>query len=78
MKTYWKEIEKNIFKELGEEKKLIENKDMPIKFYNYSYIKDQLWNKYQQKVSLPTIINRAKKNDFYFLNLKRNLMSGNY
>ena len=60
-----KEIEENIVKELSLEKRLIENKDMPIRFYNYSYIKDQLYDKYGQKVSLPTIIDRAKKNGFY-------------
>ena len=61
-----KGIEKNIVKELRIEKRLIVNKDMPIKSYNYSYIKDQLYNKYKQKVSLPTIIDRAKRNGFYF------------
>lgn len=60
------DIEENIIKELSEENKLIENKDIPVKFYNYSYIKDELWKKYQQKVSLSTVIDRAKKNDFYF------------
>ena len=60
------EIEGNIIKELSTDKRLIENKDMPVRSYNYSYIRDQLWDKYQQKVSLPTIIDRAKKNDFYF------------
>ena len=38
---------------------------MPVRFYNYSYIRDLLLNKYQQKVSLPTIINRAKEYNFY-------------
>ena len=66
-----KEIERNIIKELSIEKKLIENKAMPIKSYNYSYIRDQLWSKYRQKVSLPTIIDRAKKNNFYFPRPKR-------
>jgi hypothetical protein len=61
-----KGIEENIIKELSLERRLIENKDMPIKFYNYSYTKDQLYDKYRQKVSLPTIIDRAKKNGFYF------------
>jgi 23S rRNA pseudoU1915 N3-methylase RlmH len=32
-----KDIEKNIIKELSVEKKFIENKNMPIKSYNYSY-----------------------------------------
>jgi len=36
------EIEKNIIKELKMEKDLIENKDIPIKCYNYSYIRDLL------------------------------------
>lgn len=58
-------IEKNIIKELKIDKKAIHNKDVPLKNYNYSYIKDRLETKYKQKVSLPTIIDRAKKNDFY-------------
>jgi len=61
-----KEIEKNITKELKIEKDLIENKEIPIKWYNYSYIKDLLEQKYSQKVSLPTIIDRAKRNNFFF------------
>lgn len=65
-RTISKEIEENIIKELSIEKSLIKNRDMPIKSYNYSYVKDQLWNKYGQRVSLPTIIDRAKKNNFYF------------
>lgn len=59
-------IEKNILMELHIEKRFIEDKNMPIRTYNYSYIRDQLWRKYQQKVSVPTIIDRAKKNNFYF------------
>jgi hypothetical protein len=58
-------IEKNIIKELKIDKKAIQNKHIPLKYYNYSYIKDRLETKYKQKVSLPTIIDRAKKNDFY-------------
>jgi len=50
---------------------LIKAKDVPIKYYNYSFIKDLLEQKYNQKVSLPTIIDRAKKNNFYFLRPKR-------
>jgi len=60
------EIEANIIQELNMEKNLIKNKDIPIKYYNYSYIKDLLEQKYSQKVSLPTIIDRAKRNNFYF------------
>ena len=65
------DIEKNIVKELKIEKDLIKAKDVPIKYYNYSYIKDLLEQKYNQKVSLPTVIDRAKRNNFYFLRPKR-------
>ena len=65
------DIEKNIIKELKIEKDLIKAKEVPIKYYNYSYIKDLLEQKYNQKVSLPTIIDRAKRNNFYFLRPKR-------
>jgi len=58
-------VEANIIRELQIEKKLIQDKDIPLRYYNYSYVKDLLETKYNQKVSLPTIIDRAKKNDFY-------------
>ena len=58
-------IEHNIIKELQIEKKLIEDPDIPLSHYNYSYVKDLLKDKYHQKVSLSTIIDRAKKHDFY-------------
>jgi hypothetical protein len=58
-------IEKNIIKELAIDKKLIKDKNVPLKSYNYSYIKNRLEQDYRQIVSLPTIIDRAKKNDFY-------------
>jgi len=70
-RTISEAIEKNIIKELKIEKGLIKNKDVPIKYYNYSYIKDLLKQKYSQKVSLPTIIDRAKRNNFYSLRPKR-------
>ena len=66
-----KEIQKNIIKELKIEKDLIKNKEVPIKCYNYSYIKDILEKDYNQKVSLTTIINRAKDNGFYLSRPKR-------
>jgi hypothetical protein len=65
------DIGRNIVKELKIEKDLIKNKDIPIKYYNYSYIRDLLEQKYSQRVSLPTIIDRAKRNNFYFLKPKR-------
>lgn len=57
--------EQNIIKELKVDKELIENKDVPLKRYNYSYVKTRLEKEYNQKVSLPTIIDRAKKHGFY-------------
>jgi hypothetical protein len=64
-------IERNIIEELQMDKKLISDKDITTKSYNYSYIKDRLENKYEQIVSLPTIINRAKKYGFYNAKPKR-------
>lgn len=63
--------ERNIVKELKKEKDLIENKDTPITCYNYSYIQDILEQDYGQKVSLPTIIDRARRNHCYFPRAKR-------
>jgi len=60
-----KDLEQYILKELAIEKEIIQNKEIPLKSYNYSYIKDRLKDQYRQKVSLPTIIDRAKKHDFY-------------
>jgi len=59
------DVEKSIIKELKEEKKLIEDKDISTASYNYSYVKDRICENYEQKVSLPTIINRAKNQGFY-------------
>lgn len=66
-------VEANILKELSIEKKLIEDKNIPIRSYNYSYIKDCLEKKYKQKVALSTIIAKARKNDFYFKKPKRTI-----
>lgn len=66
-----KKVEKNILTELKTEKDLIELKDNPIRDYNYSYIKDRLEQNYKSKVSLPTIIDRAKKGGFYINKKKR-------
>jgi len=41
-RTTSKDIETNIIKELNTEKDLIQAKEVPIKCYNYSYIKDIL------------------------------------
>lgn len=59
-----KEADKAILEGLKSDKELIDNKDMPVRDYNYSAIRDDLQKK-GFTVSLPTIINRAKTNDFY-------------
>jgi hypothetical protein len=65
------DIEKNIIQELTFEKNMVQDKSIALKSYNYSYIKDLLQDKHKQKVSLSTIIDRAKKNDFYLTKPKR-------
>ncbi len=55
------------------EKGIIQNKEIPLKSYNYSFIKDHLRKKYRQKVSLTTVIRRAKKHGFYLKKPKRTL-----
>jgi len=58
-------VEENILKELQIEKDMIENPEIPVRHYNYSYVRDLLRETYDQKVSLSTIIDRAKKHGFY-------------
>jgi hypothetical protein len=58
-------IEKNLKQELTIEKKWIEDPDVPIRRYNYTYIQQELQRKYEQRVSLDTVIRRAKEWDFY-------------
>ena len=64
-------IEQNILKELSIDRKIIQTKEIPLKSYNYSFIKDRLKGTYHQKVSLPTIIDRAKKHGFYLKKPKK-------
>ena len=59
------DVEQNIIKELKIDQKIIKDKNNPLDRYNYSYIKNRLEKEYKQKVSLPTVINRAKKNGLY-------------
>lgn len=49
---------------LEDDKALIDNPDVPIRYYNYTATKERL-EKEQQFLSLPTIINRAKTWGFY-------------
>lgn len=58
-------VEDNILRELQIERTMIENPDIPLKHYNYTYIRDLLRETHHQKVSLSTIIDRAKKYGFY-------------
>lgn len=64
-------LEETLLSELSIEKNLIQNKDVPLKSYNYSYVKDRLQRQYRQKISLTTVINRAKKHGFYLKKPKR-------
>ena len=64
-------LERHIIKELEKDKKMIENKDIPIRFFNYSYTRDRIFKKYQEEVSVPTIISIAKQNDCYIPKPKR-------
>jgi hypothetical protein len=47
--------------ELKKEAEIIRDKSNPVRFYNYSYVKEILEKKHKVHVSLPTIIDRAKK-----------------
>jgi hypothetical protein len=64
-------LEQNLLGELSIEKNLIENNDVPLKSYNYTYIKDRLAKHYRQKISLTTVIDRAKKHGFYLKRSKK-------
>ena len=69
--------EDNILRELQTEKDMIENPDIPLRHYNHSYIRDLLRETHHQKVSLSTIIDRAKKHGFYVKRkAKKPLMTG--
>lgn len=65
------QTEKTLLKELAVEKKIIEDKDTPVRRYNYSYIRDILADKHKRAVSLSTIIDRAKKYGFYLKRTKQ-------
>lgn len=56
-----KKSEKKILSELKKECDLILDKSNPLRFFNYSFLKETLEVKHGVKVSLPTIISRAKK-----------------
>ena len=66
--------ERLLRQELEKEKQLIDNKDTPVKTYNYSYIQQRLLEKQGIQLSLPTIIDRAKKMIFTDKSPRRNAM----
>src|SRR5208282_4772769 len=51
-------------KELAIDQKAIQNKDIQLYRYNYSYVQKRLENHYGQTAALTTIINHAKANGF--------------
>jgi hypothetical protein len=59
------EIKENIGQELAIDKKAIANKNINLYKYNYSYVQRRLKTQHKQSVSLNTIIQYAKANDFY-------------
>jgi hypothetical protein len=67
------EVEQNLLRELTIERGIIQDKEIPLKSYNYSFIKDHLRKKYRQKVSVTTVIRRAKKHGFYLKKPKRTI-----
>ena len=66
-------IEKNMLRELRTDQKLIKSPDVPLKSYNYSFIRNRLESKHNHKVSLSTIIRRAKEHGFYLERRKKPL-----
>lgn len=69
-------VHEHILEELEKEKTLIDDPSLPIRHYNYSYIKDQIRKKHREGVSLPTIIDRAKKTAFTSRSGKGLFMTG--
>lgn len=65
------EVEKHILQELHQEHRLIQDPNVPIQDFNYSYIRDELLRIYGEKVSLPTVISRAKTEGLYRQKKKR-------
>jgi hypothetical protein len=53
--------EAKITQELKKEAEIIRDKRNPVRFYNYSYLREILEKKHKVRVSLPTLIRRAKK-----------------
>ena len=65
------EVKDNMIKELAIDKKAIQNKDIPLYRYNYSYVQKRLKKNYGQSVAVSTVIQHAKTNGFYLPRPKR-------
>lgn len=65
--------EKLISQELSKEKQLIDNESIPVQYYNYSAIRDDLLKIHGLQISVPTIINRAKDQGFYLEKSKKKI-----
>jgi hypothetical protein len=59
------EVKNNILKELAKDKPAIQNKEIPLDSYNYSYVQRRLEEKYDQTAAVSTIIKYAKAHGFY-------------
>ena len=70
------DLEEHILGELRIEKSLIDDPSIPVRFYNYSFIRDQIMKKYHQEVSVPTVIDRAKKGGSIFKNPRGSITIG--
>jgi hypothetical protein len=70
------DLETAIAAELQAEKALIDDPSIPVRSYNYTFVKDQIFKKHQQEVSVPTIIDRAKKTAFTSPSRKGSTMTG--
>lgn len=58
-------IEPNILTELRIDQRAIQDPQIPLRTYNYSYVRRRLQTHYRQTASLSTIIARAKQHGFY-------------
>jgi transposase-like protein len=58
-------LEALILEELAKEKRLIDDAEIPVRMYNYSYVRDQIYRLSGRTVSVPTIIGRAKEHHYY-------------
>ncbi|MHB1600176.1 MAG: hypothetical protein ACYCUT_01155 [bacterium] len=71
-----RKAEDAVINELEKEHSYIANRDIPIRYYNYSYIKNLLEEEYGIVISVPTVIKIAKKKAIIFRSSKRSAMTG--